>query len=537
LVAGSWNQKDVMTVDVLDRSVLRRLLSCLFPKLSEGPDLGLEFLALPPGACDTLVPSRFGAGKPLAPWKLLEDPNTLDDLPAPPGYEKKGKGKGKSKSGVALKGTGKGKMNGIASFSNQKGRKGKGVSSTSTQAVRGGSLAVGRFGVDENPVPDFRRFYPEGLKLSTSSCTSHIEAQGCCLVPGALPDHICNEIAGVVDSLLDDVLQNLEKESDAEGRKARRLQDLGSVHAEDHRWDLKLPLTSDVRNAVELLVQSMNTLLEDLVSRDAILAELACIVSDPGAKQQPLHADTLRIGSACAPSLTVFVPLQETRASMGPTILCQGTHNLASHLSLFKCEQVFMPQDVIVKKHGGLPAVSSPGTAILMNSNLLHCGGANLPAAMGGSRRRLFYVTFQTPDNTPDRSSFSLREELLEELHLSDFDGGAPVHHPVDSQRKALLLASLQGDSAAMIEFGLLLQSRGDPGAVEYFRKAAMNKNVKGFALLADVFEQGELGIPKNPEEAAKLRNFGATMEAQLSCGSEAPPTNATSDAAEVKPS
>lgn len=30
----------------------------------------------------------------------------------------------------------------------------------------------------------------------------------------------------------------------------------------------------------------------------------------------------------------------------------------------------------------------------------------------------------------------------------------------------------------AMIEFGLLLQSRGDPGAVEYFRKAAMNKNV-----------------------------------------------------------
>lgn len=27
-----------------------------------------------------------------------------------------------------------------------------------------------------------------------------------------------------------------------------------------------------------------------------------------------------------------------------------------------------------------------------MNSNLLHCGGANLPAAMGGSRRRLFYV-------------------------------------------------------------------------------------------------------------------------------------------------
>ena len=130
----------------------------------------------------------------------------------------------------------------------------------------------------------------------------------------------------------------------------------------------------------------------------------------------------------------------------------------------------------------------------------------------------------------------------------------------------------------AMVELGLLLQSRGDPGAVEYFRKAALNQNVsldhiwasklwsyymllermssqhsqpdafnhtrRGFALLADVFErgakevcrrlfklrkntshmvwlfsdtccrrallvEGELGIPKNLDEAAKLRNFG----------------------------
>ena len=43
----------------------------------------------------------------------------------------------------------------------------------------------------------------------------------------------------------------------------------------------------------------------------------------------------------------------------------------------------------------GLPAVSSSGTAIIMNSNLLHCGGANLPAEMGGSRRRLLYVAWQ----------------------------------------------------------------------------------------------------------------------------------------------
>lgn len=41
----------------------------------------------------------------------------------------------------------------------------------------------------------------------------------------------CSNTKGVVDSLLDDVLQNLEKESDAEGRKARRLQDAWLLYA------------------------------------------------------------------------------------------------------------------------------------------------------------------------------------------------------------------------------------------------------------------------------------------------------------------
>lgn len=38
---------------------------------------------------------------------------------------------------------------------------------------------------------------------------------------------------------------------------------------------------------------------------------------------------------------------------------------------------------------GGQMATCSAGTALLMNSRLLHCGGANLNA---GARRRLFYM-------------------------------------------------------------------------------------------------------------------------------------------------
>lgn len=64
-----------------------------------------------------------------------------------------------------------------------------------------------------------------------------------------------------------------------------------------------------------------------------------------------------------------------------------------THDSQKEClAQFFGPTTRVWTCFAGLPAVSSPGTAILMNSNLLHCGGANLPAAVGGSRRRLFYV-------------------------------------------------------------------------------------------------------------------------------------------------
>eukprot|EP00438_Fugacium_kawagutii_P012067 Skav210671 [mRNA] locus=scaffold5572:1572:2329:- [translate_table: standard] len=38
-----------------------------------------------------------------------------------------------------------------------------------------------------------------------------------------------------------------------EGARAWEKNEMQRVHAEDHRWDLKLPLTAEVRSAVELL--------------------------------------------------------------------------------------------------------------------------------------------------------------------------------------------------------------------------------------------------------------------------------------------
>ena len=43
--------------------------------------------------------------------------------------------------------------------------------------------------------------------------------------------------------------------------------------------------------------------------------------------------------------------------------------------------------------------------------------------------------------------------------------------------------------------------------------EAALQKNLRGFTLLAEVFERGELGIPKDATEAAKLRSFAAAAK------------------------
>lgn len=54
--------------------------------------------------------------------------------------------------------------------------------------------------------------------------------------------------------MLSDVQQKLESADEA-ALKEMKAKDLGSVHAEEKRWDLKLPLLPEVRSAVELLVR------------------------------------------------------------------------------------------------------------------------------------------------------------------------------------------------------------------------------------------------------------------------------------------
>merc|ERR1712159_974952 len=81
-------------------------------------------------------------------------------------------------------------------------------------------------------------------------------------------------------------------------------------------------------------------ILEQRVSLEGELVELACVITDPGAARQAVHADTLcettsatLLGPSvsCSPLVSVFIALQDISLAMGPTILCPATHTPVHH--------------------------------------------------------------------------------------------------------------------------------------------------------------------------------------------------------------
>ena len=97
------------------------------------------------------------------------------------------------------------------------------------------------------------------------------------------------------------------------------------------RHDLKLDLQPPVSSAVEELLAALGPSLADCLGTDAVLYELAALVSDPGSPQQPYHPDTSFCEDQGIAVLTAFVALQPIDASMGPTNFVPSSHTAAAH--------------------------------------------------------------------------------------------------------------------------------------------------------------------------------------------------------------
>jgi hypothetical protein len=202
----------------------------------------------------------------------------------------------------------------------------------------------------------------------------------------------------------------------AGGREKQLSVAFGPVRERWQRYDLKLDIEPAVRDALAGVSTRVGSILDMVLSPEAVVVELACLVSDPGARAQPYHPDTL--ASADLLLFTCFVALQNIDEDMGPTWVLPGTHTEEAHARL-NDPSVRGERD---RELAGLRSVHMScraGDVFVMDSRLWHRGGANASA----SRRRLFYVTFGLP-RPPTGLTHSILDDLQGKLRLHDYRRG-----------------------------------------------------------------------------------------------------------------
>eukprot|EP00927_Polykrikos_kofoidii_P046353 TRINITY_DN40584_c0_g1_i1.p1 TRINITY_DN40584_c0_g1~~TRINITY_DN40584_c0_g1_i1.p1 ORF type:complete len:363 (-),score=42.41 TRINITY_DN40584_c0_g1_i1:258-1292(-) len=268
---------------------------------------------------------------------------------------------------------------------------------------------------------DVKAFSVQQVQEWPIECSAHFHLNGCCIVQGALPSQRCAVLSDFVDAYLHEAQCFVSKSGYNEALYQGEL--FGRVRSREHRWDLKLPLEGPVSAAMSDLCSSLGKLLLELVGPNAELSELSCIISDPGAGQQPLHTD---FGTQ---RFAVLIALQPVTQAMGPTVLCPRTHSkdgskLLSTLTGRKNKMLGATanQDQAIEVLHGKHMVCEVGDAVIYDTHLVHCGGANSTIQKGGSRRRVLAASFMKPGTSPKHSeATTIRKELRGCLYLRDF--------------------------------------------------------------------------------------------------------------------
>jgi ectoine hydroxylase-related dioxygenase (phytanoyl-CoA dioxygenase family) len=87
-----------------------------------------------------------------------------------------------------------------------------------------------------------------------------------------------------------------------------------------------------VMRVVQLAVGALQGVVAALMTADALVCDFACLISDPGAPRQRLHADTTFDSRGSL--LTLFIALQDVTAEMGGTLVLPGTASRSGHAAL-----------------------------------------------------------------------------------------------------------------------------------------------------------------------------------------------------------
>ena len=249
--------------------------------------------------------------------------------------------------------------------------------------------------------------YSTKTEIDSARVAEALQTHGVVGISGALSQSTAATLLTHVNQALDTALSELQSSVGFDmGDSYVRY--FGDVLRRENRHDLKLDLTPVVTKAVEALTATLGPTITACLGDDAVLYELAALISDPQSPQQPFHPDTPFREDQGLAVLTAFVALQPIDEAMGPTRFIPSSHTAAAHAAFNSLEDGGRAKLALLRSRPCWRGVLDTGDVTLFDSRLLHCGSAN----SSPRRRVLFYVSFRKRQATapPGTLLYSLRE-------------------------------------------------------------------------------------------------------------------------------
>jgi len=230
--------------------------------------------------------------------------------------------------------------------------------------------------------------------------------------------------ADLADQMREYVLKLRQDSLDqVEAGTVKQTDRFADVLLRSNRCDLKIPLGDKMSDGTptpviaalhHVLCQSaVKDLIETVLTDQAVLYELSCLISDPGSQRQVMHPDNPMIPGREEPTLlTCFIALQDVDINMGPTVYMPRTNTETIH-EAFKDETVAegeseSPKDKLLRTKKTVLGTLTKGCCSIYDSRLLHCGSAN----RGKDSRAIFYFSFRNPAVAYPGNPASIRAEL-----------------------------------------------------------------------------------------------------------------------------
>ena len=235
-------------------------------------------------------------------------------------------------------------------------------------------------------------------KTTGSALAKELRKSGVVRIDGGLKP----ETADTLREFVDAERQRCSAEVEAGTRKSEAR--FANLVLLSNRCDLLLPLHGPVITALHELLGAgsvLGDLLEEIVGPKAIFNEVACLISEPSSKRQPIHPDTPY--TSTPPLYAAFVALQDVDIEMGPTVYLPGTHTKEEHTAFYGGDldrgrdttgqrQSPIAEEYLASKEVKLGLLKK-GDVALYNQQVLHCGSANDSDRI----RRQFYISVRDP--------------------------------------------------------------------------------------------------------------------------------------------